>query len=79
MKGGEAVVTDEAFEQLVEKYQKLVYKMCIRDSYVTQPVWDKEAIIRAELELDRVPASRMEFDACGHYSRPDVLELRVHE
>lgn len=28
MKGGEAVVTDEAFEQLVEKYQKLVYTVC---------------------------------------------------
>ena len=25
------------------------------------------------------PASRMEFDTCGHYARPDVLELIVHE
>lgn len=47
--------------------------------YVTQPVWDKEEIIYADLDMDAVPASRMEFDACGHYARPDVLELTVRE
>lgn len=43
--------------------------------YVAGPVWDKEAILFAELEMDKVYASRMEFDACGHYSRPDVLHF----
>lgn len=55
---------------------------CIIDPfghYVTQPVWDREEIICAELDMSAVPASRMEFDACGHYARPDVLELNVHE
>lgn len=55
---------------------------CIIDPYghyETEPVWDKEAIIYAELDMKKVPASRMEFDACGHYARPDVLELLVHE
>ena len=47
--------------------------------YVTQPVWDKEEIIYADLDMDMVPSSRMEFDATGHYARPDVLELRIHE
>ena len=39
----------------------------------------QEVIIYADLDMQKVPASRMEFDACGHYARPDVLELRVHE
>lgn len=55
---------------------------CVVDPYghyVTQPVWDKEEIIIAELDMTAAIASRMEFDACGHYSRPDVLELIVKE
>ena len=55
---------------------------CVIDPYghaVTETVWDKETIIYADLDMQKVPASRMEFDPCGHYSRPDVLELRVHE
>lgn len=55
---------------------------CIVDPYghyVTQPVWDQEEIIYADIDMDQVPMSRMEFDATGHYSRPDILELIVHE
>ncbi len=47
--------------------------------YVAEPVWDREAILLTDLDMTCVPASRMEFDPCGHYARPDVLELRVHE
>ncbi|MEG1592929.1 MAG: carbon-nitrogen hydrolase family protein [Oscillibacter sp.] len=55
---------------------------CVIDPYghyVTQPVWDREEIIYADLEMDKVPMSRMEFDVAGHYTRPDVLELSVRE
>ena len=55
---------------------------CIVDPYghyVTEPVWDKEEIIYADLDMQMVPASRMEFDVCGHYARPDVLEFYVNE
>lgn len=55
---------------------------CVIDPYghyVTEPVWDKEQIIYAQLDMEKVPMSRMEFDPCGHYARPDVLELRVKD
>lgn len=55
---------------------------CIVDPYghyVVQPVWDSEDILYADLDMQRVPASRMELDVCGHYARPDVLRLTVQD
>lgn len=55
---------------------------CIIDPYghyVTDPVWDTEDILIADLSMDAVPASRMEFDGCGHYSRPDILQLHTEK
>ncbi len=45
--------------------------------YIAGPVWDREEIIVADLNLDAVPASRFDFDVVGHYARPDVFEFRV--
>ncbi|SDN38442.1 nitrilase [Megasphaera paucivorans] len=50
-----------------------------RGHYVNEPVWNIEETICVDLDMDTVPMSRMEFDAAGHYSRPDILELVVHE
>ncbi len=47
--------------------------------YVVEPIWNKEEMVIAELDLDQVVLSRIDFDPCGHYSRPDVFELIVHE
>ena len=47
--------------------------------YVTEPVWDEETIIYANLNMELPAACKMEHDAVGHYARPDVLELIVHE
>ena len=46
---------------------------------VTETVWDEETILYAELDMQLPAACRMEHDAVGHYARPDVLELLVHE
>lgn len=47
--------------------------------YLTKPVWDKETIIYAELDMNLPAACKMEHDAIGHYARPNVLELKVNE
>ena len=55
---------------------------CVVDpygNYVIEPFWDQEGIRYADLDMGKVPASRMEFDPCGHYSRPDVLELILRD
>ena len=46
---------------------------------VTKPVWDKETIICAELDMKLPDACKMEDDAIGHYTRTEVLELKVNE
>ncbi|MBR2531046.1 MAG: carbon-nitrogen hydrolase family protein [Lachnospiraceae bacterium] len=46
---------------------------------VTETLWDREGILYADLDMQKVPASRMEFDAAGHYARPDLLDLRVND
>lgn len=55
---------------------------CIVDPYghyVVEPVWDKETIIYADLDMGLPAACKMEHDVIGHYARPDVLELKVNE
>ena len=55
---------------------------CVIDPYghyLTEPVWNEERIIYAELDMSLPAACKMEHDVVGHYARPDVLELIVHD
>ncbi len=46
---------------------------------VAGPLRDQEGFLLAELDLDDITRARFDFDAVGHYARPDVFELRVDE
>lgn len=48
-------------------------------NYVVEPVFDESDIIYGELELDLVKQGNLLLDTDGHYSRPDVFELRVND
>jgi len=44
-------------------------------SWVTEPVFDEETIVVADLELDAIDRERLTLDVTGHYSRPDVFDF----
>lgn len=47
-------------------------------SYLVEPVYDKEIILTAELDLDMIIRESMALDVTGHYSRPDVFEMSIN-
>ncbi|WP_293911018.1 carbon-nitrogen hydrolase family protein [Deinococcus sp.] len=46
-------------------------------SWLLEPVLGQEGLFTAELDHALVRRERQNFDLAGHYSRPDVTELRV--
>lgn len=55
---------------------------CVVDpmgQYIAGPVFGKEDILFAELDLEQIIRSRLDFDVAGHYSRPDVFNFSINE
>ena len=46
--------------------------------WLVEPVINKEGLIIETLDFNRVLEERQNFDAAGHYSRPDVTKLHVN-
>jgi nitrilase len=46
---------------------------------VAGPLVEEEGILYAELDAAEARGQRSAFDPVGHYARPDVFELTVHE
>ncbi|MBO7742798.1 carbon-nitrogen hydrolase family protein [Paenibacillus sp. MWE-103] len=45
--------------------------------YVAGPLYDREGLLVAELDLGEVVRGRFDFDVAGHYGRPDIFRLTV--
>lgn len=43
------------------------------------PSYDTEEILYAELDMGEIAQGKFDFDAVGHYARPDVFQLVVNE
>ena len=44
---------------------------------IAGPVYDTEAIVIADLDIDDIVRAKLDFDVTGHYSRPDVFHFSV--
>lgn len=45
--------------------------------YLAGPVYDREELITAEIDLEAIIASKSVHDTTGHYARPDLLRLEI--
>ena len=46
---------------------------------IAGPLYDQEGILYAELDLGEIVRAKVDFDAVGHYARPDVFQLTVNQ
>ncbi|MCH2080914.1 carbon-nitrogen hydrolase family protein [Kordia sp.] len=44
---------------------------------IAGPLWDQEGILFADIDVEDTVRGKLDFDATGHYNRPDVFEFRV--
>lgn len=74
-----------------EKYQPLVENepenLCRGGSIIVSPLgkviagplFNQSGMLMAELDLDEVQGSKLDFDAIGHYARNDIFSLTVKD
>ena len=42
---------------------------------IAEPLFNEAGILYADLDLDEIVRSKLDFDVIGHYSRPDVFKF----
>ena len=46
---------------------------------LTQPLYDSEGLVHAQIDMQDIIRARYDMDATGHYARPDIFTLTVNE
>ena len=46
-------------------------------SLLAGPVFAREVILTADLDLSRIAEESLALDVAGHYSRPDIFEVKL--
>ncbi len=46
--------------------------------YVAGPIYDREEILCATIDMNDIPRAKFDFDVVGHYARPDIFTLTIN-
>jgi len=46
---------------------------------LAEPLWDKEGLVTARIDLGQIAEARYDLDVNRHYARPDIFSLAVDE
>jgi nitrilase len=46
---------------------------------IAGPLFGEEGILYAELDMEEIIRSKVDFDVVGHYARPDIFHLEINE
>jgi nitrilase len=69
---------DALTEQQVDVYHRGGSAIAAPDgTWIVEPVEDGEGLVVADIDPALVRAERQNFDVTGHYSRPDVFDVRI--
>jgi nitrilase len=82
-------VTKEMYPSDLETFKELSIQpdvMCRGGSVIVSPfgevmagpLYDKESILYAVLDLSEIAKAKLDFDVVGHYARPDIFQLHVN-
>jgi nitrilase len=74
----------EAYRKLVDPARE---ELCMGGSIIVSPLgevlegplYGQAGALMAELDLEQIPASRLDFDVNGHYSRKDIFSFDVKD
>lgn len=71
-------------KELVDKPDSFILKggSCIigpNGKFITEPLFEKEDLITAEIDIDQTIGERMTLDTSGHYQRTDVFSFEVND
>lgn len=83
-------VTKKMYGQELETIEELADEpdiMCQGGSVIIDPfgdilagpLWGKEGILYADLDLEKITRAKVDFDITGHYARPDIFKLIVNK
>jgi predicted amidohydrolase len=84
MKAGDLPSELEPIESLKDKPESLVLNggsaiIGPDGALLAGPVYHEEVILTADIDLSRIPQENLTLDVTGHYSRPDLFDLKLKQ